>query len=368
MIKKILSLSELKVDTENPRIVENVESQKEALQYILEKQQKKILKLISDIVENGLSPIESFLVMPVDNDSNEFIVLEGNRRLAALKILENPNFVEGSFGDSLKKTLIELSRRYKENPINGLNCVIFDSREEAQHWIELKHTGQNEGAGVVPWGAAEAERFRRRSGQKPPHIQILDFLVNNSYISNEQRNSTPITSLKRLISTPQVRNKLGIDIVDGKVCTKLNEKEVSKGLISVVEDLSSKRIRTVDIYLADDRKKYVNNKPVDQLPDLSKEYDELSPLEDAIKSSEGKKPATKKKISKPSNKSRKTLIPNRNFSLLIDESRINDIYHELRSLNIREYTNAVSVLFRVFLELSLDCFICGFKLLVQQHC
>ena len=236
-----------------------------------------------------------------------------------------------------------------------MSCVVFEAREEARHWIELKHTGQNEGAGLVPWGAAEAERFRRHSGQRSPHVQILDFLEVRNYISADTRRNTPVTSLKRLISTPYVHEKLGIEIRDGHVTTKLSATEVAKGLKSIVEDLASQRTRTGDIYHSKDRVAYINGLHSDALPDLSKATQELLSLEDTVITHPAK-PATTPR-SKPSQRKRSTLIPARGFALRISQERLNEIYHELRRLDIYDYTNAVSVLFRVFLELSVDEYI-----------
>ena len=53
---------------------------------------------------------------------------------------------------------------------------------------------------------------------------------------------------------------------------------------------------------------------------------------------------------------RKTLVPSPH-KLTITHARILKVFNELKSLGIDDYPNAVAVLFRVFIELSLDCFI-----------
>ncbi len=75
------------------------------------------------------------------------VVLEGNRRVAAIKILENPELLDGAIKSALLVELRRLSRQYQDNPIEELSCVILKDMNEAAHWIELRHTGENEGAG-----------------------------------------------------------------------------------------------------------------------------------------------------------------------------------------------------------------------------
>lgn len=355
MTNKVIELSELLVDTNNPRIVDILKNQNDVIRAVASTQNKKLVRLANDIIEHGLNPTDLLLVMPFDNTKSLYVVLEGNRRIAALKILENPETIRGAVDNSTYEHFKKSGQSYLESPITAINCIVADTREEAYHWIELKHTGQNEGAGIVPWGAAEAERFRRRSGQKTPHIQILDFLEVRNYISKETKQDVPVSSLRRLISTPYVREKLGIEIQDGRVTTKLGEDEVAKGLKKVAEDLASRRTRTGDIYYAKDRIEYIDSLDSTELPDLSKATPESSILEETVKTKASKPTTTPR--SKPSRRKRSTLIPVRGFALRIGQSRINEIYHELRSLNINNYTNAVSVLFRVFLELSLDEYI-----------
>jgi hypothetical protein len=273
---KLLELSELLVDSKNPRIVDVLENQNDAIRAVASNQNRKLVRLAEDIIEHGINPADLLMVMPFGDTNNLFVVLEGNRRIVALKLLENPEIVRGAIDNSIFENFKKLNPQYLENPITAIDCIVVETRDEAQHWIELKHTGQNEGAGLVTWGAAEAERFRRRSGQKPPHVQILDFLEGRNYISRGTRHDVPVTSLKRLLSTPYVREKLGIEIRDGRVITKLAENEVAKGLQKVVEDLASKRTRTGDIYHAKDRIDYIDSLNPTEVPDLSKATQELS--------------------------------------------------------------------------------------------
>lgn len=350
---KVVALSELLVDVENPRFSDVIENQNDAIITIAKKQDKKLIKLAEDIDEFGVNPAELLIVLPYEKSDKYYIVLEGNRRIAALKILENPEIIKNAVKGSLYEKMKKIGSDYEKNPIDGIDCVVFDSREEANHWIELKHTGENDGAGVVSWGSPEIDRFRRRAGQKSETEQILEFLQKRNFISNETRRNTPISSLKRLLSTPHVRMKLGIEYDNGIVKTKLSEDEVAKGLTKVVEDLSTQTIRTSNIYYSKDRISYIDNLPSEELPDRSLLGTESKKLEDTDKNPPGKKTESKPR-NKPSRRRRSTLIPNRELVLSISQPRINEIFHELRKLNINDFTNATSVLFRVFVELSLD--------------
>jgi len=53
--------------------------------------------------------------------------------------------------------------------------------------------------------------------------------------------------------------------------------------------------------------------------------------------------------------------------LEIDPPRINEIYRELKKLSVETYSNAVAVLFRVFLELSLDDYVMRERLGIDER-
>jgi hypothetical protein len=350
-----IPLNSLLIDTNNPRLEEMLENQLEAICAVAANQGPKLVVLAKDIVEHGLNPSESLIVTRVEGDPQHYVVLEGNRRVAALKVLKNPELISGAVEDSIVNRLKKLSAQYQD-PIDELPCVIVDGRSEAYHWIELRHTGENEGAGIVRWGATETARFRRRSGQKSPHLQVLEFLEQRGGISRETRQKVPITSLKRLLSNPYVRTKLGVDVRSGAVLTRVaDDSEVAKGLKRVVEDLASRAVRTKDIYLKDDRIRYIDTLPPEDLPDTSDLLLEFRRLGEPSVTDDQKRSRIARR-SAPSRKARSHLIP-RGFIVEINEPRVNEIYRELKKLHIEQYINAVSVLFRVFLELSLDAYI-----------
>ena len=197
--------ADLLIDEENPRISEPNAGQHKAHQALAQHQQRKLQMLARDIVQHGMNPSELPIVMALKDDLNRFIVIEGNRRLAALKALENPDSLVGAVSSGILSDFRRLSREYQKNPMETVPCVVVKDREEARHWIQLKHTGENEGAGIVPWGSDESARFRSRSGAMEIHQQALNFLEKRGSLTPSQRKRVPTTSLKRLLESPEVR-------------------------------------------------------------------------------------------------------------------------------------------------------------------
>lgn len=345
----LIPISDLLIDAENPRLPQPNIGQRDAQREVARQQQKKLLVLAQDIVTHGLNPADLPIVMPCDE--RRYVVLEGNRRLVALKALENPDSMVGAFNAALLSSMRKLSVAYQENPIESIDCLVVKDREEARHWIELRHTGQKEGAGIIPWGSDESARFRARTGKLELHTQVLDFLEHRGHLTPEQRRDVPAASFKRLIGTPELREKVGIDVRHKKLVLLGNEKQVAKALLHVIDDLSSGKTVTKHIYTKDLRVKYANDLPSDIVvtPTSKSGHDASLPTGGAQPKP---KPVTAARLPKQRDK----LIP-RDCVLNVTESRIRLIEEELRDLSLEKYTNAVSVLFRVFIELSCDAYV-----------
>lgn len=347
-------IEDLLLDLENPRF-DGLENQKDALEKIVVSQGRKLVNLADDIVLHGLSPLHRVLALKSKEIRSKYVVLDGNRRLSALKVLSNPACLDPmkDVGDVTKKRLRALAQQFDRSEIEPLEVFLPKDREEARHWIEAVHTGENEGRGVVSWDGVATARFRGKSAS----IKILEFLKSHGKLSVEELASLerfPITNLDRLIKTPEVRDRLGVDLEEGDVGSDLPVSELVKGLKRVVTDLASGGVTVSKIKSKADRISYIEKLGA-ALPDLSKRTGKFETLESLAATTSASSTATKATARKGVLAERKTLIP-RQCKLHIDDEKMQDIVRELRKLSLENYPIAIGTLFRVFLELSLDHF------------
>lgn len=358
-----IEVPRLRLDLHNPRLPGRPDSQKEAFEEVAAEQKTKLLGLARHIARHGLSPAQRFIVIP--DDENFFIVLDANRRLAALKALEQPDLMQGFLPDAQMVQLRALADGYE--PPDDAPCVVFARREDAAVWIELMHEGQGDGFGLVEWTAQQKARHRARDGAKDPHMQVLEFVLREGAISpataeRSRRGQYPVSTLERALTTPHVRTQLGIEIVGGRVVTDYPKPEVLKGLTKIVDEIGSGKVKVGDFMTKEDRADYVNRFNDEELPDPSTRTDTAAPLDEAPEKVVGKKPLSKDK--RHSN-ARTKMIP-ADFSVSIAVPRINDIYLELkRKLKLNDVPNAAAVLLRVFVELSVDDYIARNKVAVN---
>ena len=195
-------LADLRADTANPRLAQTSEGQRETLRALAAEQGTKLTVLARDIVAYGLNPGDPFYVIQLEDGLQRFVVIEGNRRLAALRALENPDIFEGAIKSGTLTALRRLGKRFQDAPIEMVNCTLFNSREESRHWIQLRHTGESQGAGTVKWRSDAATRFAAGTSEGPTETQALDFLERRGDITPVERSSVPATTLRRLLDTP----------------------------------------------------------------------------------------------------------------------------------------------------------------------
>lgn len=350
-----IPLSDLLLDVENPRLVETQQTQQETARELAARQGDALLRLAQDIVEHGTDPTTLVAVVPTGDRHKRYRVVEGNRRVLALRALESPSLVASAFTASRNRRLAALAKRYAAKPVERVTCVLFASQDEARHWVELRHTGQNLGAGLLEWGADEKDRFQaRHSGQRNRAGQVLDFVEKHGDLSERARTSNVgvLTNLDRLL-TPYVRERLGLDLQDGRLVALYPKEQIAPALTKIVDDLKTQKIAVRDIYRAADAKNYVDSLPSRLFPKKSKSLKEAVLLDDLTTGKSKPSPVKQQTRAKPKPRPRTTVVPEA-AKLNVTPPRINSIYVELSALNAERYPNACSVLLRVFIELSVD--------------
>lgn len=380
-----ISIADLLLDTSNARLGDEQPSQQAAYLTLAKQQGRRLIKLAQDIVEFGTDPTTIVAVVATNDRRPRYRVLEGNRRVLALKALETPTTVSAAFSKADQRKLLELSATYASDPIDEIDCVLFDSEDEIYHWINLRHTGANDGAGLVEWDSNEQDRFRHRHGKnqtRNPAGQVIDFLDS---IDGPSSSKTRIaTTLKRIIVAVPVREALGLDIQAGVVLSHYPRDEVAKGLRKVVSDLRTQAIKVRDVYEADDRKTYLSTFTGSDLPDVSTKLATPVPLMDLPESSgsplpdpdagsdidangdQDSPPPPPLRRKPPKKRAPRTSVAPNDCGINPEPPRLNSIFNELQTMDADTLPNSSAVLLRVFLELSVDHEIEKFKLMSEK--
>lgn len=335
---QLIPLQNLLIDLRNPRY-DPRSSQRDALTKIAHDQAEKLINLAQDILDKGLNRSDIPMVTP---EGDIFIVLEGNRRVAALKLMSSSALVESlGLPQKLTKKFKELCNNAEDRLPTTIECVVT-TREDANYWIQLKHTGENEGVGVVSWDGAAAHRFRGSS----PALQAIELVEKSEYIDQETRNKLekiPITNIERILGTPDARDLLGVEVNNQQLTLKHPEDDALARLAIIVSDVANRRIKVTELDTWQQRVDYAQKVASQPLPKTYKP------------STKPSKTSQEEESARHVAAERKNLIP-RQLKLVIPHTRINKIYFELQNLNVEKFINSCAVMFRVFVEMSVDDF------------
>lgn len=209
---KLIKIDRLLVNNENPRHEQAV-SEKDAIEKLLNTVGKsRMLNLAEDIAKNGL--LESQLPI-VCREKDQYLVMDGNRRISAIKILRSPNEISLLSKSDLKR-IAEIKEKY---PIPESVLCLITSKDSALKMISKIHSGEDEGRGFRPWGSPEKARFRESQGNTKEITDLLLKYAELYYPEISLPEILPITSVNRVLNKT-IRKRLGLDKTEESTFTK----------------------------------------------------------------------------------------------------------------------------------------------------
>lgn len=387
-----INLSLLDLDTQNPRFLmlyNDSHSQEDIINYLLKNED--VIEIIKSIYDNKDFFEDSFCYVLEQN--GRYIVKEGNRRVAALKVLANPSKY---LSDS----------KFEPFFVDSVNCLIYNDVKALNEKIFNRHTQiEVKGWSRLAQGAAIQEYLNK--GGKLSDLKNINgyrvvyklFKLWEATNQIDKEHSTRFKHLliegkraaivERFFGYKDLLEKMGvsfnkdlsINILDKDVFTnsinafiewlhpsnKITAHKINKDTIyDYFEEVFSKNgyvspqthlFDSIDVNISEVKTEddIIIEKALNINNEKSLKYDELS-NSDKIDDDSTEKNFSGVRIRE--NKSlidRTTLFPT-NFKLKIPKSRINDIYLEMKDLSANNQKESFAIMTRIFLEFTVDAY------------
>ena len=146
--KRTVNIDSLFFDELNPRLpirLQNINDEIKVLDYMI--RYGNIDELMESIAVNGYSDAEPLLVVAKE-DGSGYIVVEGNRRLAAVKLLSHPEYAKVKI-----KTITEIAGNALNIPTE-IPVIVYTTRDAILDYLGYRHI-----TGVKEWGSLEKARY-----------------------------------------------------------------------------------------------------------------------------------------------------------------------------------------------------------------
>lgn len=363
-----MTVASLQLDASNPRLGSTTlaRTPRDIVQYLFD--HDKAMEVAESIAERGYFPNEPLLAI---QDGAHYVVVEGNRRLAALKALREPAILK----DQTKRQIDRLVGRIADrDELSTVPVTIAPSRRATDRQIAGRHIGTP----VLAWQAENRASFILAKLTEGYTNASLHAELGFSLADIQQaRQTRAIAEMARSIDLPpevkakleQPRAKLFTTlerVFDSSVGREFlrvapdpdhglrgttSRPEFVRGFTKLVSDVALGKQSSRTLNNSEDIRKYFESWKPGELP--TKKSASFVPT-DIIGSRSPESAGRTSTATAPQRKSMpesKTVLP-RDLTVKCDNERIIDIRRELTRLKRAEFPNAGAVLLRVFFEIT----------------
>ncbi len=362
------SVANIHLDAKNPRLGRETSAQapREIIQYLFE--HDKAIDVAESIANHGYFQNEPLLAV---KENGRTIVVEGNRRLAALKALREPGLLENPY----RRKVERLSRKITDlSLIANVPVTMAPNRRATDRQIAGRHIGSP----VLPWQAENRASFiLDKLAEGYENDELRDDLGFSLADVQKARQTRAIADMARSLDLPE-ELKAKLDNPRAKLFTTLErvlessvgrdylkikpdadhglrgtttKKEFTRGFRKLVSDVALGKQSSRSLNKNDNIESYFKSWNPEELP--SQKRGSFVPADiiaghSVSSSSSQENPTSRRKNTRQRSK---RVLP-KDFKVRYGSERLVEIREELTNLRRDHFPNAGAVLLRVFLELA----------------
>ncbi|NSA20196.1 hypothetical protein FHU25_004261 [Clostridium saccharobutylicum] len=238
-----------------------------------DKQMKEMMNLAYDISRDGLNPFE-FPIVWYDEEIQKYIVIDGNRRITCIKLM-----LQYKNNEKISTNVPDVGKIYNIKPnidmSQKIECIVYENLEEAKKVLSKIHQDSNDGIGRIRWDAQVKRRANAREGNKDRTFSIIEFVKNNSLISEEllnKMNSNRWSSkLERVIGFAKFKTIYNITFNENNDIQYLDDCEQTfKMLSKLISDIID-NVATNNFRLKEDFNEYIEKLPDEYKSQVNKD-------------------------------------------------------------------------------------------------
>lgn len=348
-----LDLKLLIVNRANDRHGE-LENETAAIAWLFNNGETHMRNLARDIAKQ-CQIYEAPLVCP--EVSGKFIIFDGNRRITCAKLIHDPRRAPTV---ELQEFFEHLKSQTGGKLPSVIGCQIEDDRDHIDEILFRRHTGSQGGVGQSNWDDRMKLNFINRTGKESGYNvagEIEKKLQDAGALPASKK--VPWSTMNRLFSSEAFRNRAGFTFSNRQFEYTHQPPVVIKALAKIAADLANKRVVLGDLWDVDGKRTYLDRLEIEGvLPRVEHAVHRANPALTPSK-------PTARPTPRATPYRRVSLIPDSTFAIAWSGrlQRHRAIWEELQfHLRLSEQPNAISVLFRVLLELSVENYIAQTRL------
>lgn len=239
---------ELLLDPENARIRAGSD-QADCIEKILRKE-GQLLELMKDIAAEGLSTIP---ILVSKNEEEKWVVRDGNRRVTALKLLNNPDLAPN---ERLRAQIRAIADKHRGSIPSAIDCMASDDEAAMLKELLVRHQGELGGVGQMTWSTYLRVAFLLRHGQSDQNKRAAQYLRWAEERGLPVDDDFPLTTLTRLLNADALKG-LGFAVRDDELVPELPVEQVRRMAVRVIVDLQSSAVKVNDIFQIEQQKAYI---------------------------------------------------------------------------------------------------------------
>lgn len=250
VLQPMVSIDDILLDEKNPRI-RSGSNQNDCIEKVLRKEEQ-MLNLMESIAKDGLSTAQ-ILVSSADI-SGKWVVKDGNRRVTALKLLNNPSLCNN---EALRKKITQIVTRPGSNIPSRIDCLSSDKPESIAHELLLRHSGQLNGVGQIGWSSYMKTIYLLNNTQSREYKRAGQYVLWAERHQIEVDDDFPITSVSRFFTTENIKT-LGFEIHDDDLVLIASEQVAVSMARRVIDDFGAGRVKVNDVFRPDQAIAYLS--------------------------------------------------------------------------------------------------------------